>query len=415
MKVNILKHIAILVGLPIIGFILLILVVALPNQSAYNHLYNSKEVIEASIANELIIPGESASLTGSFTDSLMLLNSVYKPQDKGIINQAMHMYRPELGDEEYWLPGESLRAYIDGSSIPSEAEYSRYWHGYIVILKPLLMLTSLSSIRLLSAGLLLLLIGSCLILLTKKDKSSLAVCMLIALPFMYYETSFASLSQSVCLYIILIAILILLYFDKVIDNTNLYLFLITGMTTSYFDFLTYPVCTLIFPLVVALSLKKDTYKKAFLTIAISSVEWGIGYIWMWASKWILADVLTDCTTISDALSTLLIRTGTAGDSSRFSGFISAISLNASAFTNWGFVLLIVVAVALIAIYLYTNKNKQTNLYLALPFICLSLIPFIWFFFTVNHSVEHWMFTCRILSATVFALGAGIVSIKGPKA
>jgi phosphoglycerol transferase MdoB-like AlkP superfamily enzyme len=48
-------------------------------------------------------------------------------------------------------------------------------------------------------------------------------------------------------------------------------------------------------------------------------------------------------------------------------------------------------------------RKKEIVSTVIPYIIVGLYPFIWFLFTQNHSYEHSMFTCRILSASVFAL------------
>ena len=399
--------------MPVLGLLLLILVHLLPTNPMKQHVADSYEVIsrESNSASEVIIPGFNATLTGNFTDSLMLQNAIYNNPAHNAFEQALKVYRHEIGDANYWLPFDSLTDYLNTGDTSSEVNYQRYWHGYLVFLKPLLLVTSLNSLRLFSAALQLILVGLCIMLLSKKGHTGLALSFMASLPFMFFFTSFASLSLSICLYIMLAGIMMYLLFEKYVSKNLLIYFLILGMVTSYFDFLTYPLVTLCFPLCIVLALNIKDTKKSLLDMLIYSAEWAVGFVWMWGSKWVIGFIFGGKDALSDALSTVAQRTGNTDGFNKLTGLFNTLKLNLSPFMNWGFVLTLVIIVGIIIAYFISNKNKQTKLQNIVPFICLSLYPLVWFFLTENHSSEHWMFTCRILSVSVFALLSGVIAIR----
>ena len=75
----------------------------------------------------------------NFTDSIMLLESSYNKSDS-IINRAMLNYRGKVEDPEYIDPYDTLiKHYVEEKEYTNTTQYPRYWHGYLVIVKPLLL------------------------------------------------------------------------------------------------------------------------------------------------------------------------------------------------------------------------------------------------------------------------------------
>lgn len=416
-KKTILQHIIILFAIPLLGLILLIAAFLLPVDSMREHVYWSMDAISEEFDDEMLINGFKASLTGNFTDCLMLEQAIYENKEHSLLNSVLHIYRGESSfSKDEWMPGVSLADYLGGAE-QLEVEYSRYWHGYLIVLKPLLMIFSLSSLRLFNSALQLLCVGICVILMTEKKRKGLAPAFLFSLPFLYFVSTFASLSLSICLYITLFGVIFLLLKEDYLKEKKalcLY-FLILGMFTSYFDFLTYPIVTLGFPLCVCLYSDKSKAKESLLHTLVYSAEWGFGYIWMWASKWIIADVLSDCTTIKDAMHTISERTQSAEGYSRGSGFLQVLKSNLGEYANRGFaVLTCLIAIMVLCVLIKRIKNVKEGISSLIPFLPVAVYPFAWWFLTQNHSSEHSMFTCRIFSVCIFALLTAIASMTEDK-
>ena len=143
---------------------------------------------------------------------------------------------------------------------------------------------------------------------------------------------------------------------------------------------------------------------------VYSVEWGVGYVFMWASKWILTDIFTEINTIKDAFGTVGMRTQSADNGSRTEGFLNVISLHIKPYINWCYILIALVFVIgmLLRICRKRNIKIKTNLKTSIVYFLIALFPFCWLLVIQNHSIYHWQFTCRILSATVFA---GIIAMN----
>lgn len=406
------RKLAVLFAGSILGLLALYLVFCLPTDKMQEHVWRSFPYLEENLMDAGQITGYPASLAGSFTDCLMLEHTIYNNPTHSRLEQVLYMYRGESSDGDGWAPALSLEDYLRGAEQPREVEYSRYWHGYLLILKPLLMLTTLPSIRIAASSLQLLLVGLICMQFGVRRQPFMAASFLFSVPFMYYVTMYSSLSLSICFYILCAALLFQLLFHEKLEAKKLYgiFFLILGMATSYFDFLTYPLVPLGFTLCVFLYLSHDSLLASFRRLIGHSIDWGLGYLGLWTSKWILTDLLVDGNVVIDGLSTILERTGKEENLS----FLSVLKLNLSVYSNWGFLLLLFFAALAVIVLLWKKRQslfKDSAPWLAgIPLFVVALYPFVWVFLTQNHSGQHYMFTCKIFAVSIFAALCGIGKI-----
>lgn len=406
--------IIILVGSILAGALVLFLVHLLPLSPMKEHIRQSLPLLEAEFENSELIMGYDGTLTGSFTDCLMLENAVYTSSQHSIWEQSMMMYRGE-SLQEGWAPGVSLVQYIQEGSNPREVEYSRYWHGYLIILKPLLLFFNVGTIRMLNAILQYALPLIFLFVCTKKGRPYLGIAMCVALPFLYSFSMYASLSLSICFYVMILAAILQVLYERKLRSCWWEFFVIIGILTAYFDFLTYPLVTLGACLCIMSTLENKQWKRACWSVIEKSLAWGIGYLGMWAGKWVLTDLFFQSGTLTDALNTVKSRTDTVQQSVAV-GFLEVIRKNLGEFLNWPFVLLIIVTAGGIIIYLSKQKmdGKRWEWLGCLPYLIIAAYPFCWYLVTQNHSYEHFMFTCKIMFVSVFAFicfGINFCTIK----
>lgn len=405
-----------LVGGTAAGLLALLLVYCIPTAPIQEHVYLSLPMLEKEFSDSEIVEGYPGSLTGSFTDCLMLENAIYHSDAHTTLEQVLHMYRGESGTGDGWAPGYSLIDYLEGTDQPREVEYARYWHGYLVLLRPLLFLMNFNAVRVMASGVQLLLVGMIVMACYRQKQPFLGQAFLVSIPFLYYFGLYTSLSLSICFYVMSGILLVQLKWDGKLRERGWYgeFFVLAGMLTSYFDFLTYPLVTLGYPLCVCLYLNRDGLGKRFQKMIGYSVEWGVGYLGLWACKWVITDLLTDSSTIMDGINTLLVRTDTAASHSRLGGFAAVAGQNISVYFNWGFYLIGLGIVIWLGYFVIKNRiyiNRKTIAEAAVFFLA-ALYPFLWFFFTQNHSQQHWVYTFKILAVTVFAGICGVGKICG---
>lgn len=387
-----------------VGIVLIIVSFCLPEEPMQDHLRESIPTLTKYLGSSEMIVGYQSSFDGSFTDGIMLQNAVY---DEGhtILEKAMGIYRNGW-ENDLWYPRETLVEYLNGVAT-EEYSYARYWHGYLVLLKPMLMLFNLEEIyflnQIVQMLLLLFVVGS----LVKKNKAKYAVCYGLAYLFLVPVVMPMTLSLSICFYLYLIinSLQMCLHNKWAEKGWYAYVFLVIGMVTSYADFLTYPIVTLGIPMAMYFVLSKgEECKKAVGRIITYSATWGIGYIGMWASKWLLGSLVLKENILQDAGNTLAQRMDAITYDSRLLSFISVVWYNLKMYKALPYILLVVMLLIVITVLVirYPAKNKKQIMRGCLPYIIISIMPFAWYAVALNHSGEHYMFTFRALIVTAFA-------------
>lgn len=347
-----------------------------------------------------------------YTDAIMVQNAIEKIEGKNPFEHAMWAYHLDL-DENVWTPEASLKYRAEGgdTSVMFLHQYSRYWHGYLVYLKPLLLLFDWPQIIWIGCILQVMLTAAVLFVTVRVRKPEIGIAVAAGLLFMKPIRMGISLAMGVCWFITLGAMLYILFRHDKIEKKDRYpeFFLMLGILTAYFDFLTYPIVTLGFPLCVYFLIKKEEeLKQNVIKMLAFSVCWGLGYVGMWGMKWLIADVTVHSGTIKLAYSSILGWTEALGGRPRLSGALYTISLNMKEYDSW-FYPAVTAALALADVAAFIYASSRTSLKRAvtecIPFVLIALVPFAWYFVVQHHSGLHVGFTFRIISVAGMALGS----------
>jgi len=401
MKSVFFKSLCIFLSSIIIGLLLLILVYLLPTSIIRK---NAKESINTLLGEGLypkIILEEHATQLDNFTDAIMLQNATYNGKENALI-KALNAFKYD--SINYTSPIDSLNDSLNAKPTRQNS-YSRYWHGYLIFLKPLLLLFNYEEIRVINILLESILIFSIIYLFIKRKNYNLAFAYSLSILTIYPNVIYLSLQFSTIFYIFNLGIIYLLLRNDNLKTKNNYLFyfLILGILTSYFDFLTYPITTIGVPLIVYLSLNYDEqFWKNIKTIILSGMMWGIGYFGMWASKWIITSLILKDNTLLDAIKQILYRTKGKGDVTYSP--IKSVLLNLN-----NFKLMFILTTFILLIYILIKclkkdiKFEKNNILKYLPILLLCALPLVWYFVTANHSTIHAWFTYRSLIILAFGL------------
>lgn len=414
---KLIKHTAVLgVGSALIGMLLLVLVYCLPTDLIRRH-------VEASYAN--LICGEEEmprqrilryiwENKETFTDCIMVQYAFEKIPGRNAFEHAVWAYHSDLSDGVGWYPEKSLGVLLQGEDTSGMylREYSRYWHGYLVYLKPLLLVFTWGQLLVVQTVLQIALMAAVAAAACRKKHPGAAAAMLAGALFLKLPLIMASLDMSVCWMITLSALLVLLLRQERLEEKGLYseFFLCVGMMTSYFDFLTYPAVTLGFPLCTLFLIKKrESIRENLKKLIGCPFFWGIGYAGMWASKWLIADLTLHTGTIKNALWTVLgITSGIYGHNfmARVYGGFHAVDLNLQEYEGLFYrVLLILLAAGILtalARAVYRKVPLLRVLGITAIYTVIAAIPFAWIMAAQYHSALHARFTFRILSVSVMA-------------
>lgn len=188
-------------------------------------------------------------------------------------------------------------------------------------------------------------------------------------------------------------------------NTGIVFFII-GSITSFMDLLTEPLITLGLPLIIYILLmqrKRISLKQDIISFVKVCILWGLGYAFTWLMKWILVSTIYNRDIITNALQQARFRS----TGMKQYGYLTAVG------KNLRFLSPIVISINLVLVIIYSiiklikNRNGKINvkqnLYTTIPFICLSVLPFIWYLALRQHSYIHTFFTYKILIITIISI------------
>lgn len=397
----------------LISFVLLIVLTAkipqssiqVNSQKSATYLYEEEDLFHE------LIKGQKMTKLDNYADSI-LLNIVYSLDGQKPLESALlaSYYKEEWqnADEAYFL--------ITTKNLTPNQPYTRYWHGGMVFLKPLLMIMDIRGIRILNVGMMILLIGWLGVLLIKREQKLLLGAFLIGL--MVTGTFIVPLClEYISTFLVMLTTCIaVLYMAEKETEKFLPLFLIAGMLTAFFDFLTTETLTLTMPLVLLLIIRRKRgllkdFKSGFWLSVQSGMLWGIGYTLTWAAKWGISAVVLKINVFIDVLTHVEERTVGEIAKSTLEQYGGAVFRNIAMLIPFNFaksyfgVVLLVLGVCFILFCIwFLYRKKQQEIWLMQLLLLIGMIPYIRYIIMSNHAYLHYFFTYRAQLVTVTVIG-----------
>ncbi|EAO5492263.1 hypothetical protein E0V05_08640 [Salmonella enterica subsp. enterica serovar Hvittingfoss] len=277
--------------------------------------------------------------------------------------------------------------------------YARYWHGYAVVLKPLLSFFEMKDIRLIyNTVVIFLLCYTSYSIATSVNKTS-SIAFILSMTAMHVEIFGLSLQIS-NMFIVMMLFIIFICRNKtaLICSNNIIplYFFILGSVINFIDLLTAPVASLSIPLIIIILFLyegKATFISSIKTTILSSISWGLGYGLTWVAKWLIASVILGQNVFLNAIQSMFFRT--VGNENYPIHRIDTILNNFTTMFYSEYMLIALGVVLLMAIIL----KSRISLSLSLPLLLISLIPYIWYTILSNHSQIHTFFTYRAQGGT----------------
>ena len=422
---NNIKCLGVLLICGMVGMGLLILSYLLPAKNMKEHVASGANVYLTEGTEFGYAEDYRSAILDNYTDALILSEVVYPTMDA--INDAVNVpnyYYPEHDAND--LP---LFGYLKNNQKDSRAtlSYARYWHGYLTVLKPFYLVFDFSDMVIFNQMLQLILLVIVIYLIQKNGLARYLPAFVSMIIFWNPATMGMSLQYSPCFYISMTATMLLLlnYWKSSRElhvqgnDMNVHwsqigtflFFMIIGVLTSYFDFLTYPLVTLCVPLIFFIILYATSETKLIDIIRIC-IYWTLGYLGMWAEKWIIGSLLTGNNIIKDGMYNLFSRTSTEADGEKISRFGTIKFIIHVTVLKWPYVILLLCLIIAIALWGLREKKqcekseiKGKNKVVMLMII-IGLLPFLWFFLAANHSYEHPRLVYRIIGITFFSWLSG---------
>lgn len=365
----------------------------------------------------------------------ILSASYYNPEDEGV---------------------QTSFAYAVGSKVEPNVDYSRYWHGSMVLLRPLFIIFDIAEVRMVLGILILIMTVWFEVLLFKNHYSVFGVCYAIGLMLVSvwmcafcveYAMPFVVMSVELP---VLFALLTRAYEKKEAQNDKVKrdehklgnqkadehksdnykpevilwaVLACAGIVTAFVDFLTTETITFTMAYVLYLIVKNRhkqmrAVKEELIFLVKSGIVWLVSYGLMIALKWVLALIVLGKDAFFNALSQAALRisgdatlgnvTGAevVSDYERISGAlwrnIGCIYPFKSTM-SYGTAMIFILLVGLVVFsiwYLFREKAKSC---INKVMVMVSLIPVLRFLVLNNHSYIHFFFTYRALLVSVVVI------------
>lgn len=404
------------------GFLLMLAVYSLPVEPMVKNVQASVPALDGRWAKEIgyeqLLPGYQSMQLDNTTDAAMLLHAVHE-SDQPLVTRVVECARYNGQEPVYDL---FLRYGQEGGKGMESASIARYWHGYLVLLKPLLLLFSYIDIRML----LTLVQGAMLVAviagLGRRGLWKLIPCFALAMVFITPVAAGFSMQFSTMFCTFLAAMLALLYLpSKRFEGHGLpVFFLLTGMITSFVDYLTYPIASFGMPMVLSMFLfPAGSAREEWKRLVLCGISWALGYLGMWAGKWVLAGMFGGEKWFWANLMAKIEERSSDVSDDMILGYGDVLRAVLSVFVKRAYLLAAIAVVGMWLIALvrgvrrkWPAQNRQTSWSLAL--LGIAALPFVWFFVTKNHTYNHAFFTSRSLCVTAFALSAWLATfVRSP--
>ncbi len=341
-----------------------------------------------------------------------------------------HSYEPDVLDNgtdrvmistalDQVLAESAIYRAMSGYSAYYGDNYSYYWHGYSIILRPLMYLFSFTDFRNINSALQILLVFL-LIKIVWDKKGALYALAIFSIYLLAQPVALGkSLQFSWIFYIALLGSYIAVKYSERLekDYKYLYLFLIIGMMTSFFDLLTYPLFTWGMVAVIFILMDKDGASPwVYLWKVVSTgIAWIMGYAGMWCMKWFIGSLVLGENIFEKAIWEVMYRAGTQGDN--HIGVLTWSDRLETLYINWkhydNMFCATILLLWLIGIFVLNIKNGVKKSEKTLSLTVTGVSSFVWYLVVANHTITHHFFTYRIWLVSMLAfMIIGLINYDG---
>lgn len=327
-------------------------------------------------------------------------------QLKSSLDTYFHSYLPGVLDGATdGLMLEKATRQIEGNPLWEAMNmegYTYYWHGYVVILRVLLLFMDYEQFRFLNCILQLMMMFFVAHFIWEKKGQRYALALLTSYFLMMPMAMFLSLQFSWIFYIAMALSLLICYRHTWFTEKRIpYIFVIAGMLTSFLDLLTYPLYTWAFPLLLLILLSEDGQKALnyVKTVIVSGLGWILGYAGMWFGKWALAGWIVHRNVIQEAWDEVLFRSGSEES-------LNLIARLEALYDNWKhyeYPLYTALLAIWLTWFIYKSLNGKTQIVRQEKngaYLLITLSSFVWYFVLANHTLGHHFFTYRIWGVAI---------------
>lgn len=308
---------------------------------------------------------------------------------------------------------QELYGLMHDKQIEDSYEYARYWHGYLTVLRPLLVLGNYEIIRIILLIITFITIAIMLTLICKKINLKVAIAYGIGLLAISILVVSQSINEILIFLVAFVSTIILLLKKDKQKNIGLFFFAV-GSVASFIDLLTAPLVTFGITAITYFLLRQKEennigIKQYILEMIKIGIAWAVGYGLTWATKWVITELFFGRPLISQAIEQAIYRTNVPTRSNGMVWFTTqdVILKNLTFLSKPVMLVIIVINVIYLLVQAIRNYNKKIdwkeNLKECIPYVFCLLLPFMWYFVLKQHSYIHAFFTYRILVIAIISL------------
>lgn len=403
------KHLLLLVAFALIGWLALALAYCIPSSWMTENILASGDILQKEGLQPEALTMQSLHFD-NFTDARMLNEALYSANGNPLVTA--------LSNNEYTEGGNSIERLISaaqgiasGNYNIESTSYIRYWHGFLIYLKPLLCFTDIYGLRFLFKIIFFTTLSILCFLLSRYRGGGLLVCGIILSYITFGGGEAAScLAFFPSMTIPLLGGLLVINLKSLSKQKIFSVFCLLGALINYFDFLDNPILSWGIPaslLIVRAVNQEGMPAKSIASLLLTSfLGWGFAYLFTWIAKLLLAAALIDYDPLRDAMQQATHRINgdvpwldpqqiTPSEAIIHNAIFNMFAL--------GFATLLLTVIVAIAIKTILNMEKRIPIPVILLILAIGLMPFLWFAVLVNHSLVHVFIAHRNLILSMFAL------------
>ena len=384
-------------------------------QDLRDHAWQGALMLGEQEAKPQMVGGFKSAQLDNYTGVLILKtaahvgNEPYMQRAFGGLRVDLHTVEGETGWKAY-------ANYEFGELAPDGTlmHYARYWHGYLLPLRILLCVFDLANLQMLLYFAQTMLLAAVLCMMHKRRLTALIPGFFLAFFLMMPMATGVCLQYAPVTLLMLGGCLAVLCMDKGIDRaiTLPGFFALLGVVTNYLDLLTFPVLTLLFPLVMMLCLDMKAGKgldKLLVSAFFCCAAWAVGYGCMWALKWLINCFVYGFGYLENVFTQAALRTSTTAKYTR----LDVVMRNMDVILGKKAYLILMMLAAAATLALTIRRGAKLNLR-ALCLLLPMAVPFMWYIVLANHAYDHTYFTYRTGCAAVFAGYALLAFLIAPR-
>lgn len=390
------------------GFALLVAAFSLPTAPMLENARRSEAVFEKEGNYPYLLRGVDQTELDNYTDRIMLSEATALVE-KGPVQAALTNWygvKPDANGSPAPVLGLASATEAGTDAVP----YFRYWHGYLVWLRPLLLFLPYTGIRLV---LLAVETALTLLLLWRLFRALglwVAGAFAVALAGLYPFVIWLSMQNSAVYLVTLLSCLALVHTKKA-GREALPVFVLAGVAAAYFDLLTYPILVpaLLLALEVLFSHRERPFWQSLRRLAGLGLAWLFGYAGMWCGKFLLTTLFTTHNAFLDAVGEASLWSGEAY-TDYYVQFTRLDALWANLNIYWlrprwwlSPTLFLALVFLALAIRRIGKERLVFCVHLGLLLALVALLPAVWYLFIYNHAYTHRFLEWRTAAGLAFPL------------